>query len=93
MPVSMAFRLFGNMFAGLVVMNLLYSEVYLQFGLPGIVSIYFNLFHVGIQTYIFLILTLSFMEETTSYGAKKIFKSKKKKKLEQSEQEQKQISA
>ncbi|MBT3318929.1 MAG: F0F1 ATP synthase subunit A [Clostridia bacterium] len=92
-PVSMAFRLFGNMFAGLVVMNLLYSEVYLQFGLPGIVSIYFNLFHVGIQTYIFLILTLSFMEETTSYGAKKIFKSKKKKKLEQSEQEQKQISA
>jgi F-type H+-transporting ATPase subunit a len=91
-PVSLAFRLFGNMFAGLVVMNLLYSEVYLQFGLPGIVSIYFNLFHVGIQTYIFLILTLSFMEETTAYGAVKIFKRKNKKK-QQIEQAQKQINA
>ncbi len=70
-PVSLSFRLFGNMFAGLVVMDLLYSVVWLSIGLPGIVSIYFNLFHVGIQTYIFLILTLSFMEETVAYGAKR----------------------
>ena len=92
-PVSMSFRLFGNMFAGLIVMDLLYSVTYLSFGLPAIISIYFNLFHVGIQTYIFLILTLSFMEETTVYGAKKIFKSKKSKQLEQQEQEQKKLSA
>lgn len=70
-PVSLSFRLFGNMFAGLVVMDLLYSVTYLSFILPGIISIYFNLFHVGIQTYIFLILTLSFMEETVAYGAKR----------------------
>lgn len=70
-PVSLSFRLFGNMFAGLVVMDLLYSVTYLSIILPGIVSIYFNLFHVGIQTYIFLILTLSFMEETVAYGAKR----------------------
>ncbi len=70
-PVSLAFRLFGNMFAGMVVMDLLYSVVYLSFGIPAILSIYFNLFHVGIQTYIFLILTLSFMEETVAYGAKR----------------------
>jgi F-type H+-transporting ATPase subunit a len=70
-PVSLAFRLFGNMFAGMVVMDLLYSVVWLSFGVPAILAIYFNLFHVGIQTYIFLILTLSFMEETVSYGAKR----------------------
>lgn len=70
-PVSLSFRLFGNMFAGMVVMNLIYSVTYLSIGLPGVVAIYFNLFHVGIQTYIFLVLTLSFMEETVMYGAKR----------------------
>lgn len=68
-PVSLSFRLFGNMFAGLVVMDLLYSVF--AVGLPAILAIYFNLFHVGIQTYIFLVLTLSFMEETVMYGAKR----------------------
>ncbi len=70
-PVSLSFRLFGNMFAGMVVMDLLYSVAWLSVGVPAILSIYFNLFHVGIQTYIFLILTLSFMEETVAYGAKR----------------------
>lgn len=70
-PVSLSFRLFGNMFAGLVVMDLLYSVRWLSIGIPGILAIYFNLFHVGIQTYIFLVLTLSFMEETVMYGAKR----------------------
>ena len=70
-PVSLSFRLFGNMFAGMVVMDLLYSVVYLKFVIPAFLAIYFNLFHVGIQTYIFLVLTLSFMEETVMYGAKR----------------------
>ena len=70
-PVSLAFRLFGNLFAGMVVMDLLYSVLWLSFGVPALLAIYFNLFHVGIQTYIFLILTLSFMEETVGYGAKR----------------------
>lgn len=70
-PVSLSFRLFGNMFAGMVVMDLIYSVIYFKFGIPAILAIYFNLFHVGIQTYIFLVLTLSFMEETVVYGTKR----------------------
>lgn len=70
-PVSLSFRLFGNMFAGMVVMDLLYSVTYLSIGIPAVLAIYFNLFHVGIQTYIFLVLTLSFMEETVMYGTKR----------------------
>ena len=71
-PISLAFRLFGNMFAGMVVMDLIYGMWYLAVvGVPAFLSIYFNLFHVGIQTYIFLILTLSFMEETVAYDAKR----------------------
>ncbi len=68
-PVSLSFRLFGNMFAGMIVMDLLYSVAWV--GIPAVLSIYFNLFHVGIQTYIFLVLTLSFMEETVSFGTKR----------------------
>ena len=70
-PLSLSFRLFGNMFAGMVVMDLLYSVMYLSIGIPAVLAIYFNLFHVAIQTYIFLVLTLSFMEETVMYGAKR----------------------
>lgn len=70
-PVSLAARLFGNMFAGLVVMDLLYSAGALAYVVPAFVSIYFNLFHVGIQTYIFLVLTLTFTEETITYGTKR----------------------
>lgn len=70
-PVSLSFRLFGNMFAGLVVMDLLYSVVFLSIGIPALLAIYFNLFHVGIQTYIFIVLTVSFMEETVAYGSKR----------------------
>jgi len=70
-PVSLAFRLFGNMFAGLIVMDLLYGVIYLSIGLPAFLAIYFNLFHVGIQTYIFITLTLTFAEETVIYGAKR----------------------
>jgi F-type H+-transporting ATPase subunit a len=70
-PVSLAFRLFGNMFAGLLVMDLMYSVIYLSIGIPAFLSIYFNLFHVGIQTYIFMILSLTFTEETVAYGAKR----------------------
>jgi F-type H+-transporting ATPase subunit a len=70
-PVSLAFRLFGNMFAGLIVMDLLYGVVFLKFGIPAFLAIYFNLFHVGIQTYIFMTLSLTFAEETVAYGAKR----------------------
>jgi len=63
-PVSLSFRLFGNMFAGLIVMDLVYSAMhYFAVGIPALLSIYFNLFHVGIQTYIFVLLTLSFIRE------------------------------
>ncbi len=68
-PVSLSFRLFGNLFAGMVVMDLIYGVC--AVGLPAVLAIYFNLFHVGIQTYIFLVLTLSFMEETVMYGSKR----------------------
>ena len=63
-PVSMACRLFGNMLAGMIVMDLLYSVLKsYSFGIPSVLGLYFNLFHPFIQVYIFATLTLTFINE------------------------------
>ena len=63
-PVSLSFRLFGNMFAGLVVMHIVYNAMgVFAVGIPAALSVYFTLFDVGIQTFVFLMLTLSYIRE------------------------------
>ena len=63
-PVSMACRLFGNMLGGMIVMELLYSALgAFAIGIPSIVGLYFNVFHPLIQAYIFITLSLTFIDE------------------------------
>lgn len=63
-PISMACRLFGNMMAGLIVMELIYFALgNFSFGLPSVIGLYFNLFHPFIQIFIFITLTLTFINE------------------------------
>ena len=63
-PISLACRLFGNLFSGLIIMELIYYALgYFAVGIPAVLSIYFNLFHVGMQTYVFMTLTLAFIKE------------------------------
>ncbi len=63
-PVSLACRLFGNMLGGMIVMDLLKSVLggYAS-GIPAIAGLYFNLFHPVIQAYIFIILSMTFINE------------------------------
>ena len=63
-PISLACRLFGNMLGGMIVMDLLKSVLggYAS-GIPAVAGLYFNLFHPLIQTYIFIILSLTFINE------------------------------
>ena len=63
-PVSLACRLFGNMLGGMIVMDLLKSVLggYAS-GIPAVAGLYFNLFHPVIQTYIFIILSMTFINE------------------------------
>lgn len=65
-PVSLACRLFGNMIGGMMVMDLLKGVLggYAS-GLPAIAGLYFNLFHPMIQIYIFVTLSLTFINEAT----------------------------
>ena len=65
-PVSLACRLFGNMLGGLIVMDLLKSALGgYGAGIPAVAGLYFNLFHPLIQAYIFIILSLTFINEAT----------------------------
>jgi len=63
-PVSLACRLFGNMLGGMIVIDLLYMALGSNaIGIPSVLGLYFNAFHPLIQTYIFITLTLTFINE------------------------------
>lgn len=65
-PISLACRLFGNMLGGMIVMDLLKSVLggYAA-GIPAVAGLYFNLFHPIIQAYIFIVLSMTFINEAT----------------------------
>jgi len=61
-PISLSFRLFGNILSGVIIMALLYSA--LGFISPVIAPVfhaYFDLFAGLIQTFIFIMLTMVFI--------------------------------
>ncbi|NLN83198.1 MAG: F0F1 ATP synthase subunit A [Firmicutes bacterium] len=62
-PVSLSFRLFGNLFGGSVIMSLVYFllPVFLRVAVPIPFHIYFDIFSGGIQTFIFAMLTMVFI--------------------------------
>jgi len=63
-PVSLACRLFGNMLGGMIVIDLLYMALGNNaIGIPSVFGLYFNVFHPLIQTYIFVTLSLTFIDE------------------------------
>lgn len=63
-PISLACRLFGNMLGGMVVMELLNSALgCYHVGVSSVAGLYFNLFHPLIQAYIFITLSLTFINE------------------------------
>lgn len=79
-PVSMSFRHFGNMAGGLVITTLLLSGLaafsnailgflpvpLLQIGIPGVLSLYFDLFTAAMQAFIFSMLTMSYVGNARS---------------------------
>lgn len=63
-PVSLACRLFGNMLGGMIVMDLLKTVLGgYAVGIPAVAGLYFNVFHPLIQAYIFVILSMTFINE------------------------------
>ncbi|MDR1232093.1 MAG: F0F1 ATP synthase subunit A [Spirochaetaceae bacterium] len=62
-PVSLCLRLFGNILGGFIVMNLLYYA--LPVAAPAVVGVYFDLFDGALQAYVFVFLTMIFLQEAT----------------------------
>ncbi len=62
-PVSLSCRMFGNLLGGLVIMQLLYGLGVFSFVIPAFASTFFTLFHTGMQAFIFITLSLAFIEE------------------------------
>jgi F-type H+-transporting ATPase subunit a len=63
-PISLACRLFGNMLGGLIVVDLLYFALGTgAVGISSVIGLYFNVFHPLIQAFIFITLSLTFINE------------------------------
>lgn len=73
-PISLGFRLFGNIVAGVIIMSLLYGALgaateaflgltipILQVGLPAVFHMYFDIFAGLLQSFIFTMLTMVFI--------------------------------
>ncbi|MDP3386767.1 MAG: F0F1 ATP synthase subunit A [Eubacteriales bacterium] len=74
-PISLGFRLFGNIIGGLIIMNLIYSALaglstalfgpsalpIFQAGLPAVLHVYFDLFAGVLQSFIFTMLTMVYI--------------------------------
>ncbi|MGF7145197.1 F-type H+-transporting ATPase subunit a [Anaerotaenia torta] len=62
-PISLSFRLYGNVLSGVILMTLVYSiaPIFMRFGIPAVLHAYFDLITGALQTYIFCILSLMFI--------------------------------
>lgn len=67
-PVSMSLRLFGNVLAGTIMMGLWYSLLpwFMKIGIPAALHTYLDLFSGAIQTFVFGMLTMTFIND--KYG-------------------------
>jgi F-type H+-transporting ATPase subunit a len=63
-PVSLSFRLFGNILGGFIIMELIYAllPVFFRVALPAPLHIYFEIFAAALQSYIFCVLSMTFMK-------------------------------
>lgn len=60
-PFSMALRLFGSVFSGYLIMEIVYG--FFPYVLPAILEPLFTLFHAVIQAYVFMFLSMNFINE------------------------------
>lgn len=62
-PISLSFRLFGNMLAGLIILTLVYAitPTFTQIIIPSALHAYFDIFSGLLQAFIFVTLSMTFI--------------------------------
>lgn len=64
LPLSLSFRLFGNILGGTIIMGLFYSlPYYCKIVLPAALNVYFDVFAGSLQSFIFVMLSMAFLKE------------------------------
>lgn len=64
-PLSLSLRLFGNIMSGTILMGLIYGLLprALTIGIPSVIHIYCDIFSGAIQTYVFCMLTMVYIND------------------------------
>ena len=64
-PVSLSLRLFANVLSGTIMMALYYGllPIFVKIGIPAVLHVYFDLFSGAIQTYVFCMLTMTYVSD------------------------------
>ena len=62
-PFTMGIRVFASIFSGYIVLHLLYSYWYLSIFTPVIANVLLTLMHAGMQAFIYMFLSMSFINE------------------------------
>ncbi len=63
-PISLSLRLFANVLSGTVMMALVYGLLsIIALGWPAVLHVYFDLFSGAIQTYVFCMLTMTYISD------------------------------
>ena len=63
-PVSLSFRLFGNILGGTIIMGLVYAmfpKIVVFLGIPAVLHCYFDVFAGVLQAFIFVMLSMTFV--------------------------------
>jgi len=68
-PVSLSFRLFGNILGGTIMLDLLYVSLPILFriALPTFIHAYLDIFVGALQSFIFCVLSMTFINEKASH--------------------------
>ncbi len=63
-PISLSLRLFANVLSGTIMMALIYGLLsHIAIGWPAVLHVYFDLFSGAIQTYVFCMLTMTYVSD------------------------------
>lgn len=64
-PISISLRLFANMLSGVIIMGLWYGmlPIFVKIGIPAALHVYCDLFSGCIQTYVFCMLTMVYIND------------------------------
>ena len=74
-PISLSLRLFANILSGTVMMALVYGLLAkFAYGWPAALHVYFDLFSGAIQTYVFCMLTVTYIGSAIGDAEDTVFK-------------------